>query len=135
MNTPGIKLFDDIPITSVSAAVDTAWIIGLDGMFEADLFLNFRYGSGGTKLQVWVQTSLDQGSTPIDLYCFSALLASKARAVRIKSDGVINTPSNGTLADDVLATGLVLGDRLRLRYLVTGIYAGSSLLSARAVVR
>lgn len=135
MDNPGVIPLGDITITSGADPQVTDWITGLDDMFEADLFFNFKYGSGGTKLQAWFQTSLDQGNTPIDLWCVSALLASKTRAVRIKPDGIVNTPTDGALADDTIATGLVLGDRLRVKYVITGTYGGSSLLVARAVVR
>ncbi len=131
---PGIQLLADEPIT-VAGTFSTDWISDLGGMFEADFFLSFKYGSGGTKVQAYLQTSLDQGSTAIDLWCVSMLLASKTRALRIKPDGIVNTPTDGALADDTIATGLVLGDRLRVKYIVAGTYAGSSLLSVRASVR
>lgn len=134
MENPGGLDLGDLAISS-AGTFSGEWTANLEGMFEADLFFNFRWGSGGTKVQVYFQTSLDQGSTPIDLWCMTATTASKARAVRIKPDGVVNTPTDGALTDDLLATGLVLGDRLRVKYVVTGIYGGSSLLVARAVVR
>lgn len=111
------------------------WITGLDGMSELDVQFNFKYGSGGTKTQVWLQTSLDGGQTPIDLYCMSATQASKVRALRIKPDGVVNTPTDGALADDTLVTGVVLGDRLRAKMVSTGIYAGSTTLGVSACAR
>ena len=134
MDNPGLQLLGDFPITVPDAYVGN-WITDLDGMFEADLFFNFKYGSGGTKVQAYFQTSLDGGQTPIDLYCVEATTASKARARRLKPDGVENTPTDGALSDDSVATGIVLGDCLRVKYVVTGTYAGSTLLSVRAVVR
>lgn len=134
MLNPGIVLIGDMAITA-AGIFTTNWITGLDGMFEADLFLNFKYGSGGSKLQAYFQTSLDQGQTAIDLWCVTATTAAKARALRIKPDGTVNTPTDGALADDTIATGLTLGDRLRIKYVITGVYAGSSVLSARAAVR
>lgn len=135
MDNPGVIPLGDIAITSGADPFVTDWITNLAGVFEADLLFNFKWGSGGTKLTAWFQTSLDQGATAIDLWCVTALQASKTRALRIKPDGVVNTPTNGALGDDLVATGLVLGDRLRVKYAVTGIYGGSSLLAARAVVR
>jgi hypothetical protein len=134
MNNPGIALLGDFAITAAGSFVGD-WITDLDGMLEADLFCHFGWGSGGTTLKTWFQTSLDQGNTAIDLWCVAATTAAKTRAVRIKPDGVVNTPTDGALADDTIATGLVLGDRLRVKYVVTGTYGGSSLLTVRASVR
>lgn len=125
---------EDLAI-GAAATVICEVIDGLDGMSEADVQVNFQYGpSGGTTCKTYIQTSLDQGSSWIDLYCMAAATVSKKRHVRLKPDGTIGTASDGALADDSLATGLVLGDRLRVKAIVAGTYVGAE-LSVRVAVR
>lgn len=139
MDSPGVFTLGDLAVTTAGTFIcDNSTITSvteLEGMFECDVFLHFAYGSGGTSVQVYVQTSLDQGTTWIDLYCFKATTASLTKAVRLKPDGNIVTPTDGALADNTLSAAQVLGDRIRMKSVVTGTYGGSSLLSGRIVAR
>ena len=134
MEDPGIKNLGDFTITAAGTQTGS-WVTGLEGVSEADLFNRFQWGSGGATVKVYIQTSLDQGATAIDLWCFTAGTASKTRARRLKPDGNEVTPADGALADDTVAAGIVLGDRLRAKVVSTGTYAGSTLMSVRAAVR
>ncbi|MEI9917082.1 MAG: hypothetical protein WDN29_16265 [Methylovirgula sp.] len=40
------------------------WVDGLEGMRSVALQADFKVGSGGQSVQVYFQTSLDQGLTP-----------------------------------------------------------------------
>lgn len=137
MTASGIFSLGDVAIT----AEDTYYgpseegLTDLDGMTQADAQLDFAYGSGGTSGKIFVQTSLDQGTTWIDLWCLTVTTAAKTRAVSLQPNGTIVTPTDGALADDTISTGRVLGDRLRVKAVMTGIYAGSTVLSGRVAVR
>lgn len=109
----------------------------LDGMLAATLLARLAYGSGGTKIQVYVQTSFDQGSTWCDVACFTFTTAGAAKVVNLSGltpRTTAATPTDGALADDTCVDG-VLGDRLRCKVVVTGTYAGSTVLAVRASVR
>ena len=119
-----------LQVTSSSVAVVSTPITGLGGMTGLTARLDFRYGSSGTKIQAYLQSGFDE-STYYDIACMSALLASKSALLNFsgltpKLTEV--TPTDGALADDTAIDGL-LGDRLRLKVVITGTYAGSSLLS------
>lgn len=97
----------------------------------------FTYGSAGTTLKVWVQTSLDGGTTWIDIMClaFTTASAKKVSAVRESiALAAATVPTDGALGDDSIVDGL-LGDRIRLKYTSTGTYAGSTTIKVVAVTR
>ena len=104
-------------------------------MGEADVQVRFAYGSGGTTCKIFIQSSIDQGTTWFDLWCFAATTSGKTRARRIKPDGNELTPGDGALADDTVSSALVLGDRLRAKIVSTGTYAGSTVTSIRVNAR
>ena len=61
---------------------------------------NFTYGSGGTSVDAWLQTSLDGGTTWCDMAEFSFTTASARKGASIPSSTAI-TPvvvTDGTLA-------------------------------------
>lgn len=101
----------------------------LSGMKYLVVEAKFVYGSGGTSTKAYIQTSLDQGATWIDVMCFAfaTTTASKVSAVTSTialSAGV--TPTDGSLTDNTIVNGL-LGDRVRVKYVVVGTYANSTL--------
>lgn len=148
MNNPGIKNLGDVAITTAltSSVItdgtsingeDQAFIDRLEGMTALTLFLRLAYGSGGTTVRAYVQTSLDQGTTWIDIACVLFGVASETAILNLsgltpKTTQI--TPSDGALADDTCVDG-VLGDRLRVKVTTTGTYAGNTTLSVRAAAR
>lgn len=125
-------------ITSgVSSGATVPYIDGLDDMSELSMEFYFGYGSGGSTLNAWLQSSVSQGARWHDVACFSATTATMDRMLSLKrtSDTGLWTPTNGTLANDTVASSIVLGDRLRVLLTTTGTYAGSTILSCRAAVR
>lgn len=88
----------------------------------------FDWGSSGTELDLYLQTSLDGGVTWIDIanHHFTTSDASKVSAVREATALAAGaTPTDGTLADNTIVDGLI-GDRLRIKMIVTGTYASST---------
>jgi hypothetical protein len=132
--TPGIYTLGDFQITAADTAIGDV-IDGLAGVSAIDAQLRFAYGSGGTTAKAFLQSSLDQGTTWFDLWCFAAATASKTRLRSLIPVAGEVTPSDGALADDTIAAGIVLGDRFRLKLVSAGIYAGNTLLSARIHAR
>lgn len=136
MNSPGLFDLGDFAVTAAGTQTGV-WITDLDGMLAASAQIRLAYGSGGATIRAYLQTSLDGGTTAVDIAC--VLFGTAAET------GILNlsaltpklteiTPTDGALPDDTAVDG-VLGDRLRLKIVSTGTYAASTVLSGRAVVR
>lgn len=113
------------------------WVTGFKGIKGLSASLRFAYGSGGTTAKAYLQTSLDQGNTAIDIGCFAFALLSKvfARNYSAETPETVDiTPTDGTMGDAGAIDGL-LGDRFRLKIVVVGTYAGSTVLAARIHAR
>lgn len=91
----------------------------------------FTYGSGGTKTTAYIQTSLDGGSTWIDIACITFTTSTAKKVVNLSGltpVTTVYTPTDGSLTDDTCKDG-VLGAFLRVKYTTTGTYAGSTNLT------
>lgn len=136
MNSPGYKSLGSFTITTAGTQVGE-WVSSLDGLLALVAQLRFAYGSGGTTVRAYLQTSLDQGVTAIDIAC---VLFGTASEVAVRNFSALTptitqiTSTDGTLADDTTIDG-VLGDRVRLKLTSTGTYGGSTVLTADAVAR
>lgn len=112
-------------------------ITGLAAMLAAAVQIRFEYGSGGTSVKVYLQTSFDGGNTWVDIACRAFTTASETRILNLSALTPKTTaiqPTDGTLTDDTTVDG-VLGDRLRIKGVSVGTYAGQTVLSARVVAR
>lgn len=136
MLSPGYYSLGNFSITSADTAAGDA-VTGLEGMLAATVQLRFVYGSTGANVKVYIQTSFDQGNTWVDVAAVLFELANEVRLLNLsgltpKTTQV--TPTDGSLSDDTAVDGL-LGDRLRVKVVSTGTYAGSTTLSASVVAR
>lgn len=117
-------------ITAAAAGVISGpHIMDLDAARGVLLRADFAYGSGGTTLKAWVQSSADGGATWHDVACFAFTTANKSRLFNLSARTAVTsivTPTDGSMSDDTAADGL-LGDRLRVKYTSTGTYVGSTL--------
>lgn len=98
---------------------------GLKGLaIEGELV----YGSGGTTIDVWVQTSLNGGLTWIDIAQFAFGVASARRMYNLTNAAVTAqaTPGDGVLANNTAVNGF-LGESFRVKYTVVGTYAGGTI--------
>lgn len=132
MVRPGIKDLGTFNITTAGTQTGD-WVTGLEGILHAALQARFNQGSGGETVKVYLQTSLDQGSTPIDIACLTFTTSSARKVVNLSALTPKTTalaPTDGTLSDDTCVDG-VLGDRFRLKVISTGTYGGSTTLSGR----
>lgn len=131
------SLLGSTTITTAVAGVTGSVVTGLQGMYFLGAIAVFAYGSGGTTAKFWVQTSLDGGTTWIDVMSFAFLLASatKMSAVVVTTAlAAAVTPSDGALADNTILSG-VLGDQVRVKYTTTGTYAGGTTIAIGAVAK
>lgn len=124
--------------TAESGVASTPLIFNRDNIPEVlTLQFTFTYGSGGTSGDFYVQTSLDDGVTWIDIAQMTVLLASKTRVFSLNSRTPVTTaytPTDGTLAADTSKDG-IFGDRLRIKDTTVGTYAGDTTITIRALFR
>lgn len=149
MNNPGLYNLGDVALAAINAATvatvvtsgndsqgsAVAYISGLEGMHAATLQANLTYGSGGTSIKVIWETSLDQGTTWIEVCRMALAQASEENLANLSgltSKTTIVTPA--ALSDDTCLDG-IFGDRWRARILTVGIYAGNTSLSLRMNAR
>jgi hypothetical protein len=83
---------------------------------------NFTYGSGGTSVDVYVQTSFDGELTWCDVVHFAQMTTSNARyicSVQSAAGVALATPTDGTLAVATMNAG-VFDRKWRVKYSVVG---------------
>jgi hypothetical protein len=90
---------------------------------------NFTYGSGGTTVDAYLQTSVDGGNTWIDIAQFHFTTASARVAFNLSSLTPVTTEytvTDGALAANTAKDGL-LGPLFQVKLASTGTYAGTTL--------
>src|SRR5262249_13003138 len=88
------------------------------------------YGSGGTSVDVWVQTSMDGGTTWCDVVHFAQFTTASARyiaAVQSSAGLAPVAPTDGTLAAGSVNAG-VFGSLWRIKWTSVGTCAGNTTL-------
>lgn len=91
---------------------------------------NFAYGSGGTTVDAYVQTTLD-GSTWIDIAQFHFTTSAAKFVYNLNSQTAVTseyTPTDGSLTANTSKDG-ILGPQFRVKYASAGTYAGATSLS------
>lgn len=130
----GTYLLGDLTITGAGTTEVTP-VRYLQGMLAATVTLQFIHGTGGTAVRAYLQTTIDQGRTWIDIASRLFGVTSQYEAFNISKlepvEGI--TPTDGSLTDDTTLQG-ILGDELRLLVRVTGTYGGQTMLTARVNV-
>lgn len=122
-----------LPATTIGAAVanQVSATMMIGGARYLTAQAKFLYGAGGTTVKAWLQTSLDGGTTWIDImsFAFTTAAATKVSAVTANiALAAAVTPGDAALADNTILTGL-LGDRVRIKYTTTGTYTGATSLA------
>lgn len=98
----------------------------------------FLYGAGGTTVKVYIQTSLDGGTTWVDIaqHAFTTSAASKVSSCTgmIAPAAQALTPGDAALTDNTIIQGVV-GDRLRAKVVSAGTYTGATSIAVYAIVK
>ena len=133
-----IILLSPLTITAAVSATATTPTTGLGGMKALSVEAIFTYGSGGTTAKAYVQTSFDGGTTWVDIMCFAFTTATASKisttTCLIAPAAQAAAPTDGSLADNTVIQG-TLGDRLRVKYVTTGTYGGSTTLAIHAIAK
>lgn len=89
----------------------------------------FTFGSGGTTVKAYLQTSVDNGDTWFDIISF-AFAGTTIKTLYNLSGNTPKTtavvPTDGTLTDNTSIDGLI-GSLLRIKYVTTGTYASTNI--------
>jgi hypothetical protein len=92
---------------------------------------NFTFDSGGATVDAFVQTSIDNGATWVDIAQFHFTTASGRFLFNLNSQTPVTTEqpaTDGALAANTAKDG-ILGNQIRVKYQTTGTYGGASSLS------
>ncbi len=121
-------------ITTALTAVSRGEASGIFGVKALVVEANFVYGSGGTNLKAWLQTSLDGGVNWIDIANFAFTTTSGRKVTTLDLDAVATAvvPTTATLGDDAIVDG-ILGDSFRVILTTTGTYAGDTTLNINMI--
>ncbi len=136
MLNPGVQSLCDFTITTAGTQVGDWTTTDLAGMLAMAAQLRLSYGSGGTSVTAYLQTSLDEGTTAIDIACEVFGTASENNVLNFsaltpKTTQVV--PSDGAMTNDTAVDG-ILGDRFRIKLVSVGTYA-NTVLSGRICAR
>lgn len=132
LNTAGEEFTIDEAGTQIGEVVED-----LEGILALALHARFSYGAGGTSCIAYVQTSLDQGTTWIDIASFPFGTESQVWVVNLSAltpATTLSAPEDGTLYEGTVFDG-PLGDRFRAKVVTVGTYSGSTLLTLRGCAR
>jgi hypothetical protein len=135
MLNPGDYSLCDLQLTAALSNVVQTPIQNLEGMIAANILFKFTWTSGGTTARAYVQITLDDGQTWIDIACRSWTTASETKIINLSGLTPVApfTPSDGAMADNTLQDG-VFGSAMRVKLLTTGTYVNTNIsvkLSAR----
>lgn len=137
MENPGLFTIGSFNIATAGTQIGD-WTTGdLDGLLALLLQVRLAYGSGGTSIKVYVQTTLDDENTATDIACFTFTTASavKARNLSALTPRTTDvTQTDGTLTDDTSVDG-ILGTKFRVKIVSVGTYAGSTTLTVGGTAR
>jgi hypothetical protein len=92
---------------------------------------NFTYGSGGTSVDAYLQTSVDGGATWTDVAEFNFTTASARKLYNLSAQTAKTTavsPTDGSLTANTSVDG-ILGPEFRVKYTTVGTYAGGTNLA------
>lgn len=119
---------------AVTLALSPVLVIEPGAVRNLLLEAQLAWGSGGTTIDAYVQTSLDGGASWIDIRNFHFATASLNQVVNHSSLTPITTaatPGDGALASNTSVDGII-GDLLRVKYKSAGTYGTSTTLAIYA---
>ncbi len=131
------KLIEKIITTALDGS-DTDHGIGatffmLQPVLSVAVHFQFAYGSSGTTADAYLQTSIDGGTSWIDVANFHVTTANLNKVVNLSALTPVASfaPTDGSIASDQVKDG-VCGRHWRVKLKSTGTYAGSSTMKVWA---
>jgi hypothetical protein len=122
---------------AITTALSSPGVAALAGSFDVEpgplanltLLGKLTYGSGGTTIDAYVQTSFDNGVTWYDVANFHFTTASLVKAFnlsRATPQTTELTPTSGSIAANTAQDGFI-GGKLRVLLISAGTYVGTNL--------
>lgn len=134
MNNPNPYVLFNAAITvALSAQAQTA-IADLEGMTAMSLVAVFTYSSGGTSVAALVQTSIDGGTSWLDIARFDFTTASARKFANLSGLTYKAAGALASLSAEGQNDGL-LGPRVRAVITSVGTYGAGTTLDLRMVAR
>jgi hypothetical protein len=121
-----------LPATTIAGAVanQLSQVVDMGGKTPKQIaaVAKFLYGSGGTTVKAWLQTSFD-GVTFYDVFSFAFTTAAANKLSSTSPTATAQTPAltDAALADNTNIVGLI-GRYWRVKYTTTGTYGGATSL-------
>ncbi len=131
-----LQLMSETITTAQTASVKTA-VNGLARAKSVGIQFNFTYGSSGTSVDAYVQTSFDGGITWVDIAEFSGTTSSLRKLYNLSALTPVTTiyvATDGSLSANTAKDGFI-GDQLRVKFTSVGTYAGTTTMAIHAVVK
>jgi hypothetical protein len=126
-----------LPITS-AITVTKGQVYGFETEYSPKnmtIQANFIYGSGGTTVDAYLQTSIDQGNTWCDVAQFHFTTSSARKQFNLSSltpNTSELTCTDGSLSANSAQDGL-FGSLIRVKYVTVGTYAGGTSLQVDVI--
>lgn len=116
----------------VTAGVFAPAIVRVESL---TLHATFTRAGGGTTTKAWVQTTLDGGTTWMDIANFAFTTSTAKAAIHLTAAAAtIVTPADASLADNTVVSGF-LGEQFRVKLTTTGTYTGASSIVITAIAK
>ena len=134
---PATLLLMSETITTAQTASTKTAVNGLARAKALDVQFNLTYGSGGTSVDAYLQTTFDGGTTWCDIAQFSATTASLRKGYSLSALTPVTTIyafTDGTMTANTCKDGFI-GDQLRIKFTSVGTYAGSTTFAVHVNVR
>lgn len=129
------ELVPELTITTALASTIEGTISGYFGLRALAVEVDFVYGSSGTSLDCFIQTTFD-GTNWFDImnFAFGTSSDRKAMAVILANVATPQVLTDGTMTNNTSENGL-MGDKIRAKVLSVGTYAGGTTLTVRVMPR
>lgn len=128
LHTSGQVVENSFTVTAAGTVLSDV-VERLSGMKYVVAEAIFTYGSGGTSAKAYLQTSVDDGVTWIDIASFAFTTSTASKVSSLSSTVALTAataPTDGSLTDNTVVNGL-LGSQLRWKVISVGTYAATTL--------
>ena len=125
MDNPGVFVLAALAITTPLTAQAQSPIVDLDGISAANLLCEMVGGTGGTSVDVLVQTTFDGGNTWLDVAHFSFTNTAGKKFATLNALASKGVTAYAALAAEGVNDGL-LGDQLRGVITSVGTYTNTT---------
>lgn len=120
-------------ITTAGTTTSNTWQIdsAAGGVRNLTAQFNFTYGSGGTSVACYLQTSIDGGATWTDIAAFNVTTSSLRQIINLTSGTAVTTfytATDGALSANTCKDGC-FGTKYRVKIISVGTYAGGTTLA------